>query len=338
MAPCAWLLITAGMFCVSSETQLGRISGMVVNGSAEGVPLAGAEVVLRIHDGGTIIPVADTRSDSEGRFHFDELPVDDGIQYLPGVNLDGVHFPGSRVRLDAERNGAEVQLVAYEASRGASPLVARAHEIVVQPEDGLLRVRESIRIANPSNRAYVGADVPRGRQPLTLRLSIPRDFAKVTFDKEFFGRNFQVLNETLSTGIPWPPGDRELRFTYLVPIESAQWRLRRSLDLPCQRLRVRVKSDLRDQVACSLPASDQAIAGEVVFESLNTTLAAGETIDLTLGGLAVPWTDWARYAAAAILAALVALLGWAVWCQRGSGEPPVKNHEWTAELKKGKAY
>jgi hypothetical protein len=41
-----------------------------------------------------------TQSDDEGRFAFAGLPLDEDLIYLPGANLDGIHYPGPRLRLN----------------------------------------------------------------------------------------------------------------------------------------------------------------------------------------------------------------------------------------------
>ena len=67
---------------------------------------------------------------------------------------------------------------------------------------------ETMLIANRSLYTYVGAAAEAATPPITLRLSIPSEFTKVTFDKEFFGRQFQLINGAIVTQIPWTPGQR----------------------------------------------------------------------------------------------------------------------------------
>lgn len=55
-------------------------------------------------------------------------------------------------------------------------------------------------------RTYVGRPAHEGGRTATLRLSIPSDFHRTTFHKEFYGRQFTLIDGRLVTDIPWAPG------------------------------------------------------------------------------------------------------------------------------------
>ena len=56
----------------------------------------------------------------------------------------------------------------------------------------------------------------------------------------------------LVTSIPWEPGRRELKFTYFLHNTSSTRVWERTLDLPTERLQVRVATTAPDQVTCNL--------------------------------------------------------------------------------------
>jgi hypothetical protein len=188
-------------------------------------------------------------------------------------------------------------------------LVVERHEIEVQAQPGSLRVRETMQINNPSATCYVGSPRHEGGGPVTLELGIPADFERITFDKEAFGREFHLINDKLVTGIPWPPGRRELAFSYVIPSQQGNRTWRRRIDLPSQRVRVTARgADAQHMVSnLSTAASDQA--GVARFESGTTLLPAGSEIDLQLDQLAVPLIVHARRGAVAVLLLLVATVG-----------------------------
>jgi hypothetical protein len=283
----------------------GVITGVVVNGSEQQTPLAGAAVVLRVADAGTLIPIAETTSDWQGRFRFENLPVMDGVFYLPGANRGGIHYPGPRVHFGANQISTVVKVVAYDSVAEPSPLIARRHDIMLRAETGVLKVTESIVVANPTLRSYVGRTSDEGQVPVTLRLAIPPDFEQVTFEKEFFGRQFRLAGQVLETDIPWTPGEREVRFTYLLPLERRHWIFKRPLDLPCSHVRVSVAREEIKHVSANLPPTSAADDGEMIFESNEMTLPPGHVVELQLGSLPVSWTSYARWIAVAVLALLM---------------------------------
>jgi hypothetical protein len=286
----------------SHAEETGTIHGIVVNASRGGVPVAHAEVHLRANVDGVFEPVGTANTDSSGRFSLQGLPLDSRIIYLPGANHQGVHYPGQRVRIDPANKTTNVKIVAYDAVRSSSPLIAMRHNINVEKGVGLLKITESILISNPSLTTYVG-ESQSDAAPVTLRLSIPPNFDRVTFDSEFYGRRFRITDHQLVTDMPWPPGDRELKFTYRVPIEQSGGIFRRPLNLPSKNLCLQVLPQ-DEQLSCNL-LGPALVDSHVVFASQDEQFPIGYTINLQIGNLPIPWMLVGRWAALVTVASLV---------------------------------
>ena len=294
----------------------GEISGVVVNASQRDAACPQAEVMLRAKTDEDFVLVAETTADSEGRFHFGNLPIGRKYVYLPGANRDSVHYPGSRLQLNAWEPHARCQVKVHDTIQEPSPLVAVHHEIVIQPEQGVLRVTESMLVRNPTASTYVGQPPQEGAAPVTLRLSVPSTFERTTFHQEFYGRRFAIADGQLVTSIPWTPGERDLRFTYTLRSEDLSQVWQRPLDLPTEHLRVRVIHDQPDQVTCNLDSAYSAAIREQAFDSKGETLPAGYVLRVQLGNSHVPWTTYARWGALAVLLGSVAVAGGVWWRQR----------------------
>ena len=232
------LVLLAGSVLEANPPRLeGVIEGVVVR-AADHRPVSGAEVVLRAKVDGQLLPVAETVADAQGRFRFGRLPADGEQVYLPGDNRDGVHYPGPSVRLSSLRptggsDAGRLRRRQVSQSAGGAPTHDRA-----EPEPGVLRVTESMLIDNPGAACYVGQAAGEDVEPVTLQLAIPADFAQVTFASEFFGRRFSLIGGKLVTGVPWPPGQRELTFSYVLTNAQRHCVWRRPLDLPSTEVRV----------------------------------------------------------------------------------------------------
>jgi hypothetical protein len=283
-------------------------------------PVAGAEVGLRVRLDGRFVLIEERATDTYGRFTFRQLPVGEDFEYLPGANRDGVHYPGPRVHLTRARPAAEVRLTVCDAVRSPSPLVARRHEILICPEPGLVRVSETILVDNPGPSSYVGQAADGQSQPITLRLSIPADFLRTTFDQEFFGRHFSLADGKLVTSIPWTPGPRELKFSYLLANPKSRFRWDRPLDLPCSDLTLIIRTARPDEVSCNLNAEPLRHGGEVAFTLSGRNLPAGQVIRVDVGRLPVPWMAYGRWLALAVLIGLVGSTGLVLgWRRRNPG-------------------
>ena len=244
-------------------------------------------------------------SDELGQFEFRDLEIARGLVYLPGANLSDVHYPGPRVSLSAVQAEAAVGLRVHEAVTHPSPLVVRRHEILIAPRPGVLQVTETLTIDNPTLTTYVGQARNGQQAPVTLELSIPQDFERATFHREFFGRNFAVIDGKLATDIPWTPGQREIALTYTIRNESAHRFWERPLDLPCDELRVRVKHKRPEEVACNLGQPVTSQVGEVIFEGPASSWPSGQIIRVELGRLPVSWVQYARWIAFVTLVTVV---------------------------------
>ena len=281
----------------------GTIQGVVVNGTQGGKPIGDVDVLLRADQDGEFVPVAKTKTDLYGKFAFQHVPLEPTTVYLPGADRDGVHYPGQRVRLDPRNPIGHVTLVVFDAVKAPSPLLATRHDIDVNVEQHVMEITETLLVTNRSRATYVGqpvGDMP----PVTLRLSIPENFDRVTFGSEFHGRRFLIVDHRVVTDIPWPPGDGELKFTYRVPLEGSAGLFRRPLDLPTSNVRIRVRAKDAQQVLCNLSASTD-VGDRVVFAAVDKQLPAGYTLELQIGNAPIPWMQYARWSSLSVLCMLI---------------------------------
>jgi len=289
----------------SVAAEHGTIGGLVLNGTDGRKPLEGAEVVLRASSSvGGFEPIASTVTDVQGRFEFRNLAINERVIFLAGANRHDVHFPGPRVRLDPLHPRADLELVAYDAVQSPSPLVVRRHDIAVRVETGFMEITEALTIENPSRTAYVGETLD-DRPTITLRLGLPAGFETVTFAQEFLGRSFLIHDSQLVTDLPWPPGTRDVKFVYRLPVEQRSSVFRRALDLPTDHVTLRVTGQDPTRIACDLPAASSDREGEIVFAQQGTTLPAGHGIELRMGDLPVRWEAYARWGAVVVLGLLL---------------------------------
>ncbi len=299
----AWILFTiVATQLGQAEPAAGAIRGIVVNASQNNSPVPGTEVALRVNVDGQFVLAAETLSDAQGRFEFPDIPADPSYIYLAGASWQTVHYPGPRVRLTSEQREAEIELAVHDAVESPCPLVVRSHSIVIETEAELLRITETMQIDNPSLMTYVGTPSKAGGRAATLWLSIPTNFTRTTFHKEFFGRNFAVIDGRPVTDIPWTPGSRELKFTYTIPHDVASLVWRRTLDLPTAIVHVDVLTDDAEAVrANGMPDSSDAGSAQFVAHDL----PAGHVLEIALADRPTPLATQAKWAALGLLIVII---------------------------------
>lgn len=308
MLEAALLILAAGLLGQDPSAP-GVIEGTVVNASRGGMPVANAEVVLRAGVDGQFVPVAQTLTNNLGNFRLQQLPVGNDLIYLPGANHEGIHYPGHRVQLTESQPQMSMLVAVHDTVSAPNPLVVRQHQIHLRSEPGALHVTERLLIDNPSDSTFVGEKTRDDKPPITLRLSLPADFVRVTFHKEFFGQSFSLDDQGLVTSIPWTPGERELAFTYTLPVHGKRYDWERPIDLPSDFVLIHVENTTDDAINCTLPSTDGSTrpAGSLQFQGRE--LVAGEVIRVEFGGLARPWTVWAKWLALGLLLSSSAAVG-----------------------------
>jgi hypothetical protein len=300
---------------VANEDDRGQvIEGWVQNGSRGNVPAVGREVILRAERESEWIPVAKCVTDANGRFAFIDVPSEPDLVFLPGANHEGVHYPGPRLQMSSAASLPQVRLTVYDTVSFPSPLIAERHEIEIRSTSNSMEISEIQVINNPSNATYVG-EKSNATSVETLSIGIPDGFERVTFSSEFHGRRFRIAENRILTDIPWPPGKRELKYTYQLPwTRSGRLSFDRSLDLPCSLVRLRVRGRSADQLSCNLPVAAQNHE-ETVFESVDT-LPSGHHVQLALPGPPYQWPLSARYVALIVLGGLIVVTAAVLWQRR----------------------
>ena len=298
------LLVAAGGIPPGQETpEPGSISGVVVNASQGDAPVDGAEVALRVLVDGQFVIAGETTTDGQGRFSFDNVPADPNYVYLPGASWQTVHYSGERLRLDSRQRHVDVQIPVRDVVKTPNPLTVRDHSITVEAEQNALRVTESLLVYNPGQATYVGQPAGESTRATTLTLSIPPNFTRITFHKEFYGRRFTVIDGKLVTDVPWEPGARELKFTYVLPSFEGHRFLERPLDLPTFRLLVTIPNADAKQVTCNAVQTEHDDQAAVMFAS--EQLPAGHVLRVDFGRLPVSLAAFAPWGAFVIVVGLI---------------------------------
>ena len=297
-------LVVLAVSTPSADEEGGSIGGHVINATRGGEPVAGTEVLLQARSDEGFEVIARAVTESQGRFLFEGVPLDEGLIYLVGATQDGISNPSPRSVLSPERPDAQIVLTVHEATSGKNPLLIRDYLVQLTPEPGALRVTETLWIENPLPLTYRGPDPGDAGAPEreTLQLRISPAFERVTFHKEFYGRQFSIRNGKLVTGIPWTPGVRELTFTYVLRNDSSKLVWTRPLDLPCRRVRVSVRTDRPEGVRCNLGGPPtQGRDGSLTFVSEGGLLPLEYPIEVELGPVPVDLMAHARWVILAVL-------------------------------------
>lgn len=159
---------------------------------------------------------ADTRTDGDGNYRFEDLPAP--ATYLIAASYDGISFPGGTLSFPEADSPPKPPLTFHIYDRTADPssLTAPSLRWIVEREADSYRVAQSIAVHNSRSGVVV---VDEAAAPL-LRMPLAPAHGEV---RTAFGRLPEGV--TIRDGIaelrgPFLPGEREIRLSYDLPADG----------------------------------------------------------------------------------------------------------------------
>ena len=121
MNPLAASLLLLAISLPAAAAENGSVRGTVVNLSGPRPRACQTEVVLRMLVKGQFADRI-TKSDAQGRYRFDHLPLGADFKYSVGAAWNDVFYPGPSVQLFDNLPEATATLSVYDAIADPSPL------------------------------------------------------------------------------------------------------------------------------------------------------------------------------------------------------------------------
>ena len=273
--------VVALLLLVSAAAQAGTVSGVIHNGTNNNKIAPGVDVLLIQLQGGMSV-VANTKTDSDGRYHFDNPGIGQGPMLIRAV-YRGVFFhqpltPGT----------STVDVTIYEPTTNPAAIQVPLRLLVFQPNGDKLMVGEEYSIQNNSSppAAYF-------KQDGNFEFTIPQG-AELDQVSTFGPMGMPVRQGTIDKGkgrysisYAFQPGQNGVRISYIVPYSGNQAQIRESSTYDAQRVLLVVPPTM--QVASPGFNAAGTEQGFNVFskESVKT----GTGFDVKVSGTAPPPAD-----------------------------------------------
>jgi hypothetical protein len=281
LVPWRQLAVVAILLLLSVAAQAGTVSGVIHNGTNGNKVAAGVDVLLIQLQGGMSV-VANTKSDSDGRYHFDNPGIGQGPMLIRAV-YRGVLFhqpltPGT----------STVDVTIYEPTTNPGAIQVPLRLLVFQPNGDKLMVGEEYSIQNNTNppAAYF-------KQDGNFEFTIPQG-AEIDQVSTFGPMGMPVRQGTIDKGkgryaisYAFQPGQNGVRISYIVPYAGNHAQFRESSTYDAQRVLLVIPPTM--QVASPGFNAAGTEQGFNVFskESMKT----GTGFDVTVSGTAPPPAD-----------------------------------------------
>ena len=266
---------------IASATRAGTVTGIVHNGTNGNKAAAGVDMLLIQLQGGMSV-VANTKTDADGRYHFDNPGIGQGPMLIRAV-YRGVFFhqpltPGT----------SSVDVTVFEPTTNPAAIQVPLRLLVFQPNGDKLMVGEEYSVQNNSNppAAYF-------KQDGNFEFTIPQG-ADLDQVSTFGPSGMPVRQGTIDKGkgryaisYAFQPGQNGVRISYILPYTGNQAQLRESSTYDAQRVLLVIPPTM--QIAS---AGFNAAGTEQGFNVFSKeSMKAGNGFDVTVSGTAPPPAD-----------------------------------------------
>ena len=270
--------VAALLLFVSAAAHAGTVSGVLHNGTNSNKIAAGVDVLLIQLQGGMSV-VASTKTDAEGRYHFDNPGIGQGPMLIRAV-YRGVFF-----HQPLTPRTSTVDVTIFEPTTNPAAIQVPLRLLVFQPNGGKLMVGEEYSIQNNSNppAAYF-------KQDGNFEFTIPQG-AELDQVSTFGPSGMPVRQGTIDKGkgryaisYAFQPGQNGVRISYIIPYTGNQAQIRESSTYDAQRVLLVIPPSM--QVASTGFSAAGTEQGFNVFSK--ETVKAGTGFDVTVSGTAPP--------------------------------------------------
>jgi hypothetical protein len=207
----AWLF-----FCLIASVSLaGTVTGTVTNGTT-GKPAAGVDVIL-IQLQGTMVPVAQTKTDANGHYQLDHPSLGNGPMLIRAV------YRGVNYHEPATPRKTTVDIEVFEPTTNPTAFSVTARAIILEPSGADLVVNEEYLITNktqPPVAFYKPGDSFEFSIPANAQLGevsvVGTSGMPVRQEPASKSKNLQAID------FPFRPGDSSVRLSYKIPYSGNQ--------------------------------------------------------------------------------------------------------------------
>ena len=269
------------LLLVSAVAQAGTVTGVVHNGS-NGNKIAPNVDVLLIQLMGGMQVVANTKTDANGAFHFDNPGIGQGPMLIRAVYKNVMFHqpltPGT----------SNVDVTIYEPTTNPSAIQVPLRLLVFQPNGDKLMVGEEYSIQNSSNppAAYF-------KQEGNFEFALPQG-ADLDQVSTFGPSGMPVRQGTIDKGkgryaisYAFQPGQNGVRISYSLPYTGNQAQIRESATYDAQRTLLVIPPTM--QVSSAGFTSAGTEQGYNVFSK--ESIKSGTGFDVAVSGTAPPPSD-----------------------------------------------
>ncbi len=275
-----------------SQNEVGHIHGKLTDKKL-GKPIPNHPVTLNIHKAEDVTQ-QETKTDENGVYRFEDLPIDLETHYIISTTYDGVAYTEKDLVLSSFVPNLSVN-IDIGLTDDPSQLQVKIHTIVIglpprdHAPDGALTVIEALGIENMSNSPF---QTVVGKETVGLNLDLPEGYEGFHPHAPMSLRRSSTGKQIILTD-PLPPGSTDIGYTYIHHVNMNELNLSRQLRFHTNQISILVQEGINlvphSEHFKSMPhgAMRHEVINNVIYHvypaSPEKGFSAGKKVDLRLG-------------------------------------------------------
>jgi hypothetical protein len=267
----------------AQDSEEGSIDGQVVNETEGGGSVAGLDVSLIGQIEGEAREILTDQTDSEGKFRFRGISVAEN--YWISVWYMQIEYR-YRIEFSDSETEKSVEIPVCDTTTDDQAIRVYLSHIILRAEDGYFSVTEVIWLLNEGDKTYVGSgETSFGEIQGTLVFTLPEGATEIGVPEEYVEDYFTVDNTTIANTLVFPPGEKELVFSYnLDSPDSGELVIELFADYPTDIIHVMVQGEDIEVASTSLTPTDPVVMedGGQFLHFTGDSLSRGDTVDIRI--------------------------------------------------------
>ncbi len=270
-----------------TQTNTGRISGQLQDGTKRNAPVAAQSVILQMAQGQNASDLKTVSTDSHGMFLFSGLNTDKTISYAVYTLYQKAQYVTDLISL-SDKPVQQVNLQVFDATSSVKNIAIVQANILIDKADaqhGLLNITESFVFENLGLTTYVGSLQANEQKPNTLRFSLPAGARQLSLKLGFDGYNDVQVDPGFASDAAVPPGQSQFAFSFQVPYSASHYDFAETIVYPTVDLSVLTPLDYR-ATSGTLASQGTTNVNQQPYQQLEAKqLLPGAQVHIELDGL-----------------------------------------------------
>ena len=261
----------------------------VTNGTAQGAPVTGDPVSVRIYQNQQLTDTLQGTVDASGRAVFKNVPAGEQVFAVPSAKHNGMMFSGPAVAMSPGPGSHVGHVEVYEISEDSLQLSVGVHHFIIKAQADYLAITEYMQLVNSSDMAVTSKEKDSQGLPVVLKMLLPSGFKNLQFSDYFEAAAVVKTADGFYDTMAMPPGaNHHAVFSYTIDIDSATMEIVKNISLPTSEFMLFSQLGPQRIEGIGSPSGNMTLADGASAEYFNLSrLNAGDKINFKVTGFNV---------------------------------------------------